>query len=92
LPGTDNQAVFGAQAGTGSHPATGHEGPVPPAQGALSPDLALPPWARVPAELSAATAPADLPDWAKGTGSGPMYVWDPATNSGPFPALNPEDE
>jgi hypothetical protein len=91
-PGTGNQPRTGNQPGTGNQPRTGHAGSAPPTQGPLSPGLALPPWARVPAELSAATAPADLPDWAKGTGSGPMYVWDPATNSGPFPALNPEDE
>jgi hypothetical protein len=64
--------------------------PAAPAQGPLG-RLTLPPWARVPAELTAAPIPAEFPDW-KGAGTGPMYVWNPATNSGPFPALRPEDE
>jgi hypothetical protein len=81
----------GGRQGTGPQPAVSQPPAPPPARGSLTSPLALPPWAPVPAELAAATTPADLPDWTKGTGSGPMYVWNPATNSGPFPALSPED-
>jgi hypothetical protein len=49
----------------------------------------LPPWEQ-PADADAYTAapvPADLPGWPVSQ-SGPMYVWNPATNTGPFPAAH----
>jgi hypothetical protein len=91
-PGAMNQASPDSHADAASQPTANHAGSAPPAQGTLPPRLALPPWARVPVEFSAATAPANLPDWIRGAGSGPMYVWNPATNSGPFPALGPDNE
>jgi hypothetical protein len=88
MPGIVNQADVANQGGTGTQPPAGPAGSTPLAQDPLT----MPPWSRLPAELAAATAPADFPEWSKGTGSGPMYVWDPSTNSGPFPALDPGDE
>jgi subtilisin family serine protease len=48
-----------------------------------------PPWEHMPKPLAAAPVPDDDPEPRKAH-TGPMYVWNPATNSGPFPAL-PED-
>ena len=53
------------------------------------------PWELAPAEYAAAPPPAEFPDWSPSS-TGPMYVWNPATSTGPLPvvrsdALN-EDE
>ena len=48
-----------------------------------------PPWEQMPDPLAAAPVPEDGPEPRKAH-TGPMYVWNPATNSGPFAAL-PED-
>jgi hypothetical protein len=45
----------------------------------------LPPWEQPADGYAAAPVPDDLPDWAVPS-SGPMYVWNPAANAGPFPA------
>jgi subtilase family protein len=45
----------------------------------------LPPWEQSANGYAAAPVPADLPDWSM-SNSGPMYVWNPAANTGPFPA------
>ncbi|HEX8005894.1 MAG TPA: hypothetical protein VF482_05630, partial [Trebonia sp.] len=46
----------------------------------------LPPWEQPADAYAAAPIPADLPDWTV-SNSGPMYVWNPATSTGPLPAL-----
>ena len=47
----------------------------------------IPPWERVSGPLAAAPVSADVPTWPK-VNTGSMYVWNPATNSGPFPATD----
>lgn len=50
----------------------------------------LPPWEQGDTAYAAAPIPADLPAWTV-SNSGPMYVWNPAANTGSFPAV-PESE
>jgi hypothetical protein len=49
-----------------------------------------PPWERAADPLAATPVPPDDPAW-RAPHTGPMYVWDPATNSGPFPILPKDD-
>lgn len=53
-----------------------------------------PPWEPASRALAAAPVQDDIPDdesQVRKAHSGPMYVWNPATNSGPFPAANGKD-
>jgi subtilisin family serine protease len=52
--------------------------------------LPRPPWERAADPLAATPVPPDDPAW-RAPHTGPMYVWDPATNSGPFPIITKED-
>jgi subtilisin family serine protease len=52
--------------------------------------LPRPPWERAADPLAATPVPPDDPAW-RAPHTGPMYVWDPATNSGPFPIIGPDD-
>jgi subtilisin family serine protease len=49
-----------------------------------------PPWEQPPKPLAAAPVAEDDDPAPRKAHTGPMYVWNPATNSGPFPAL-PDD-
>jgi serine protease len=60
-----------------------------PAAGVQSrarPDEPAPPWELAPGEYAAAPLSADFPDWSPSS-TGPMYVWNPATATGPQPVL-----
>ena len=60
-----------------------------PAAGGQSrarPDEQAPPWELAPAEYAAAPLSAEFPDWSPSS-TGPMYVWNPATATGPQPVL-----
>jgi len=52
--------------------------------------LPRPPWERAADPLAATPVAPDDPAW-RAPHTGPMYVWDPATNSGPFPII-PQDD
>lgn len=52
--------------------------------------LPRPPWERAADPLAATPVSPDDPAW-RAPHTGPMYVWDPATNSGPFPVIPQED-
>jgi len=52
--------------------------------------LPRPPWERAADPLAATPVPPDDPAW-RAPHTGPMYVWDPATNSGPFPLIGTDD-
>lgn len=45
-----------------------------------------PPWEQSANSYATAPVPADLPDWSV-SNPGPMYVWNPAANTGPFPKV-----
>ena len=54
-------------------------------------DAALPPWESAPAEFAAAPVPAaDLTGWSA-TNSGPMYLWNPNSTTGPQPVIQVEE-
>ena len=60
-----------------------------PAAGGQSrtrPDEQAPPWELAPGEYAATPLAADFPDWSPSS-TGPMYVWNPATATGPQPVL-----
>jgi len=52
--------------------------------------LPRPPWERAADPLAATPVSPDDPAW-RAPHTGPMYVWDPATNSGPFPIISGDD-
>jgi hypothetical protein len=69
-------------------------GPARPPDQAMAADSAvkgpaakeLPPWEQPAGAYAAAPVPADLPDWTV-SNSSPMYVWNPAANTGPLPVV-----
>jgi hypothetical protein len=52
--------------------------------------LPRPPWERAADPLAATPVSPDDPAW-RAPITGPMYIWDPATNSGPFPVIATDD-
>jgi hypothetical protein len=47
---------------------------------------AQPPWETAPAEFAAAP----VPDWSI-SNSGPMYLWNPKSGTGPQPVIPPDE-
>jgi hypothetical protein len=55
-------------------------------QSRIRPDEQAPPWELAPGKYAAAPLAPEFPDWSPSS-TGPMYVWNPATATGPQPIL-----
>jgi hypothetical protein len=82
-PATPPKAPLGVPRVLPALPATGSQ---PPA----AQNASLAPWERSPEDFAAAPVPADIPDWPT-TNTGPMYLWNPNSSTGPQPAIPPDD-